>query len=1353
MAYECDLAVAGGAALAIPHRTGYLYREGGILSADGECRPFDSKANGSLLGSGLGAVILKRLRDALNDGDCIYAMIRGSATNNDGMQRVGYTAPGVNGQAAVILEALSAAGVEPESISYIETHGTGTPLGDSVELAAMIQAFSVHAHKTDTCAIGSVKPNIGHLDRASGITNLIKTALALYHQILPPSLNFEKPGPESDLDNSPFHVNTTLKEWRSNGNWPRRAGTSSFGLGGTNVHVILEEAPARRPSSVSRPYQILLLSAKTEGALEIATSNLVNALQTSPDLNLPDIAFTLQVGRAAFNYRRMVVCCNVRDGANALATTDPHRVFSVNQTYQGRPVAFIFPGLGDHYVGMAFDLYESEPTFRKWVDECCALSIPYLHCDLRDVIYPKNYKPLAEARGAQDRLRVMLALQEENSPLDAGPLQKTSLAQPAVFVVEYALAQLLIEWGLRPKALIGYSLGEYTAACVAGVLSLKDALKLVAKRAQLIESLEVGSMLTVALPEAEVTPYLSEHVSLAGVLASATSVLAGRKEAIDELNQRLTARDIACRILPTTHAFHCRMMEPIATDLEVLLRTVRLDKFEIPYVSNLTGKWITEDEVTDPGYWVKHMCQPVRFVDGISTLLQDQSQLVLEVGPGESLSAFARQHPNCEAAKVAMILPTLRYRYDQKSDSAFLLTTLGKAWLAGVSLNWSGFYAHEHRTRLSLPTYPFEQRRYWIEAKSSLTGSRCLSPQNAAKKSNISEWFYVPTWRQTRLPRQSGTEQLAKEGGTWLFFIDEMGIGTQVAAAMEVRGCRVARVYPSSQFCPAEANTYFIDPTRPKDYRNLVQALPEVTTRIVHLWSIDTLGDVNGTDGFVLAQQTGFYSLLYLIKALEGFSHALKILVVTNQTQSVTGTEQLHPENATIGGVCRVIPQENLNITCCTLDIECATADDQRLAWLAHQIAAELGESTDELAVAYRGNNRWIQVLEPALLERPCGRLAWRRGGVYLIIGGLGEVGLRIGHHLALTAQARIILSSRCAFPDRTDWEAWLAVHDESDQISRKIHEFRKWEAAGAEVWVAQADATDPAQMNVLLDQIDRRFHQLHGVLYAVGVSGDAYFAPVQEITEAQCEAHFQSKVHGLYALEGLLAYRPVDFCIIFSSISSVLGGLGFAAYAAANRFLDIFTHRHNYRHSPWWSCVNWDTWRTREDLHGGMGATVAIFDMSPQEANEVLERIILNQPLSQIVNSTGDLQSRIDQWVHMVSLRQAERQPGSRPTLHPRPLIPGPYVPPTNVTEQIIVEIWQTILGIEPIGINDNFLELGGHSLLATQIISRLRQKFRVHLPLATLLMSPTIAEFAMVVELAIIEELDNARDENLGD
>jgi FkbM family methyltransferase len=713
LSYQCDMALAGGVSVFVPQKAGYLSQEGGFLSPDGHCRAFDAKAQGTVIGNGVGIVVLKRLEDALVDGDCIHAVIKGSAINNDGSLKAGYTAPSVDGQAEAIAEALALATVDPETVTYIETHGTATPLGDPVEITALTQAFRASTQKRGFCAIGSVKTNVGHLDAAAGVAGLIKTVLALKHKQIPPSLHFEKPNPQIDFASSPFYVNTTLSEWKSKGT-PRRAGVSSIGVGGTNAHVILEEAPpvgeqgSRGVLEQGRRYQLLVLSAKTSSALETATANLADYLKQHPELNLADVAYTLQVGRRDFNHRRTVVCQDVADAANALQ--DPKQVLTSIET-NNRSVAFMFPGLGTHYINMAGELYQVEPIFREQVDRCCELLKPLLGLDLRDVLYPAS-----QARGEKSGfdLRKMLGRSQEPADEATQTLNQTLLTQPAIFVIEYALAQLWKSWGVQPQAMIGYSIGEYVAACLAEVLSLEDAITLVAKRAQMIQELPGGAMLAVPLSEQEVQPLLNENLSLSAINGSSLCVVAGFTEAVDELEQQLNGKGLACRRLVTSHAFHSKMMEPIVSSFTELVKTFSLKPPKIPYLSNVTGTWITAAEATDPSYWIKHLCQAVRFADGVQQLWKKQSPILLEVGPGQTLSSLALSILQSDRTTEQVVLPSLRHSYDRQPDMAFLLNTLGQLWLAGVQINWSGFYANERRYRLPLPTYPFERQRYWI---------------------------------------------------------------------------------------------------------------------------------------------------------------------------------------------------------------------------------------------------------------------------------------------------------------------------------------------------------------------------------------------------------------------------------------------------------------------------------------------------------------------------------------------------------------------------------------------------------------------------------------------------------------
>ena len=692
--YQSDLALAGGVSVRVPQQVGYRYQEGGIASPDGHCRAFDRKAHGTVFGSGAGAVVLKRLADAIADGDPILAVIRGSAVNNDGAAKVGFTAPSVEGQVAVISEALAAAEVDGETIGYVEAHGTGTTLGDPIEIAALTKAFGLGAGGAgdpgERCAIGSVKTNIGHLDSAAGVAGLIKTVLALSHRQIPPSLHFEEPNPEIDFAASPFYVNTRLAEWKANG-MPRRAGVSSFGIGGTNAHAILEEAPSRVPSGPSRDPQLLLLSARTPSALETATDNLARHLEEHPEQPLADIAYTTQAGRKVFGHRRALVCRDRADAVAALRARDPHRVLTLAQEARDRPVAFLFPGQGTQHVGMGRELYDGEPAFRRTLDECARLLIPHLGLDLRTVLYPS---PETAEEGA---LR----------------LEQTALAQPALFAVEYALALLWQEWGVRPAAMLGHSIGEYVAACLAGVFSLGDALALVAARGRLMQGLPAGAMLAVPRPEAEVRELLGAALSLAAVNGAGFAVVSGPAEAVEALARQLGTEGVDCRRLHTSHAFHSAMMDPILPAFAAEVRKVRLAPPQIPFLSNLTGTWIDAAQAIDPDYWTRHLRETVRFAAGAGELLGDRSRVLVEVGPGRTLGTLVRQHPAAGAERV--VVASLRRPQDGGGDADLLAGAVARLWLAGVRIDWPGYHAGESRHRVELPTYPFERRRFWLE--------------------------------------------------------------------------------------------------------------------------------------------------------------------------------------------------------------------------------------------------------------------------------------------------------------------------------------------------------------------------------------------------------------------------------------------------------------------------------------------------------------------------------------------------------------------------------------------------------------------------------------------------------------
>ncbi|HVR97029.1 MAG TPA: acyltransferase domain-containing protein, partial [Thermoanaerobaculia bacterium] len=617
----------------------------------------------------------------------------------------GYTAPSVAGQAAVISAALAAAGVSPESISYVEAHGTATPLGDPIEVAALTQAFRRQTSRTGFCLLGSVKTNVGHLDAAAGVTGLIKAVLALEHRQIPPSLHFRTPNPVIDFAASPFRVADRLTDWPANGE-PRRAGVSAFGIGGTNVHAVLEEAPPAAPSGPSRPWQVLLLAARTPAALERMTDALAGRLESDPELSLADAAYTLRVGRRPFAHRRAILAATREEAVEALRTRDPQRVWTSGtlETAAGRRgVAFLLPGVGDQYPGMARDLYQEEPVFRQEIDRCAELLLPHLGLDLREALF-------TEEDAAPD-VRARFGRGDRRESAARKLLRETRTAQPAMFAVGYALARLWMSWGIQPAALLGYSLGEYTAACLAGVMELPDALALVARRARLIGEMEPGALVAVPLAEEETRARLTPELSLAAVNAPAVSVVSGPPEAIAALEKQLSEEGLPCRRLQADQAFHSWMMQPVAGELRELLRAIPLAPPRIPYLSNVTGTWISPDQATDPDYWVSHLVSTVRFADGIAELWREPGRVLLEMGPGQTLGSLALQQLPTEGA----VFSALRHELDRQPDQRFLLQSLGRLWLSGAEIDWSGFHAGEQRRRVPLPAYPFERQRYWIE--------------------------------------------------------------------------------------------------------------------------------------------------------------------------------------------------------------------------------------------------------------------------------------------------------------------------------------------------------------------------------------------------------------------------------------------------------------------------------------------------------------------------------------------------------------------------------------------------------------------------------------------------------------
>jgi acyl transferase domain-containing protein len=1149
---ECDLAIAGAVAVRTPQETGYLYAEGEIFSPDGHCRTFDAEARGTVFGSGVGVVVLKRLADALRDGDPVRAVIKGSAINNDGAVKVGYTAPRVETQAKVIRAAQRAAEVDPGTISYVEAHGTGTPLGDPIEVAALKKAFGTVGGRRGFCALGSVKTNLGHLETAAGIAGLIKTVLALQYRQIPPSLHFERPNPALELDGSPFYVNTRLAEWVAD-SAPRRAGVSSFGIGGTNAHVVLEEAPAPPPPAPStRSAQLLLLSARTPTALAAASRNLGRYLSAQPESALADVAFSLQAGRRTFACRQALVCRDTADAAQALETLDPTRLETSVQEPTERPLAFLFPGQGAQYAGMTEGLYREEPVFREQIDLCAGRLAPLLGLDLRALLYPAP----------------------ENAADVGRRLQDTAFTQPALFAVEYALAQLWMSYGCQPAAMLGHSLGEYVAACLAEVFPLAEALDLVATRGRLMQDLPSGAMLAVPLPEEETRRLLGRELSLAAVNGPGLCVVAGCDEAVAALADELRARGLEGRRLASSRAFHSRMMDPILEVFARQVRKVRLQEPRIPFVSNLTGGWIRPGEAVDPDYWVRHLRRTVRFGEGLTHLFSDPARILLEVGPGTTLSTLARRHADRPAQQI--VLSSLPRERDGAQDMPALLTALGRLWLAGAPLDAERFYSRERRRRVPLPTYPFERQRYWAEAPAAASVPAAASPERRPddERSDVGDWFYLPSWKRSPCPVRPARPA---ETGTALVFLDGAGLGAALVARLAEEGWDVLTVSVGAGFARTAAG-YELRPHHPGDYEEMLAELwaaGRVPVRIIHLWAAD-----DAPDGRTAVERS-FFSLLHLAQALgrKPLSSAVEILVVSRGVQDVTGEEALEPEKATLLGPCRVIPQENDRIAVRSIDLpdrpEAAGRDRERQIG---RLLAEIEARPAEPIVAYRGPHRWSQTFEPVRLDLPApGAVGVRPGATVLITGGLGGIGLTLARHLAATARARLILLGRSPLPERERWPLWLASQDERDPVSRKLRALLDLEALGAEVMVAAADVGDPAAVRAAVEAARSRFGEIHGVIHAAGVPGGGL---LQLRSRDQAERVLAPKLYGARALESVLADHPLDFLVLCSSTIAVTGGVGQGDYCAANNFLDAFAAYYTRRYGTPALAIDWDRWR-----------------------------------------------------------------------------------------------------------------------------------------------------------------------------
>jgi amino acid adenylation domain-containing protein len=1293
---ECDSAIAGGISLSHTTRRGYLYRDGMIQSPDGHCRPFSNRARGTIDSEGAAVVMIKPLQAAIKEGDHIYAIIKGSAINNDGSRKVGYTAPSVHGQVEAISQALAEASVQPQSISYIETHGTATPLGDPVELEALKKVFG-RSHEA-YCAIGSIKSNIGHLDSASGATGLIKTVLALKHCFLPPTLHFESLNPTCDLQDTPFYINSALKPWPSFGR-PRRAGISSFGIGGTNAHVVLEEwSPPEMKNPGKKSCSLFTLSAKTATALDARIDALKHYVAGNDPLNLEDVAYTLQTGRQAFSHKAMFVASHREEALEVLSFPDSGRLktYANRATNQGVEVVFMFPGGGAQYVEMGRQLYEEEPLFKKEMDRCFDILKPLTNLDLKEYLYP--------AIGPQKKV-------QNNGDIDKTfIMDDIEVFQPLLFMFEFALATLLMSWGITPDIMIGHSLGEFTAACLSGVLSLENALQLVTYRGKLLKSLSPGSMLSISLPESQVAELLREYpgLSLAAVNAPDLCTVAGSHEAISEIIEILKTRAVNFRKLHVSIASHSYMMEPALAQLEAVCAKLSFHQPQIPYLSNVTGSFVAYEQISKPAYWSRHLRGTVQFSKAIHTLMvptgavnpsHKKDTLLIEVGPGKSLTTFVMRHDRQNRSVKAINL--IRHPKEVAHDRAYLLEKIGVLWFFGITPRWEKIYHHEGLKKVPLPTYPFDAIIYPAESDLNklLSQKMVSSISRDQKRSDPSDWFYEPIWKRSRLMPIDREEESRTQNPIWLIFVDSGGVADELIAHIKARGGVAISVKPGKRFQELGPDTFAIDAANPDDYEtlalrlSLLGILPE---KIVFMWAID--GEGPKEDRLPLKT---FFSLFYIIrilgKQISTDDETLALFLVTHGLYDVVGNEDQDPFKALLSGLLKSVSLEYPNLTHRIIDI----TNKEFCNGSVGQLYTEMTSLSDYQCVAYRSGRRWVREIEAIKLPRFNPVPAVLRGdGIYLITGGLGTIGMTLARYLAGSVKPILVLTGRSP---------------NSEQSRQAIEELQ---SIGCQTHYIQADVTRLEQMELCVKTVESQWGSITGIIHCASVADD--FGLIANRSSADYQSLLAPKISGVLVLDTLVKKGDFDFVVLASSLSAETGQIGGSGICAANAFMDAFALS-RVEESP----------LERGTLFTSIGLDATLL---PHEITEVFCRT-LDHSFPYLLVSATDLKVPIKSPTETQVEPQGNQLHGMStkvPVMIRRPELTTLYVAPGTLREKDLVIIWQDFFSIDEIGIIDDFFELGGDSLKMMTLADTIRKTLAVEVSYADLFAEPTIKALA---------------------
>lgn len=1163
---ECDMAIAGASTVLLPQERGYVYRDGEIMSPDGHCRPFDAKSAGTVFGSGAGALVLRRLEDAIADGDTIYGLVRGSAINNDGSQKIGYLAPSVDGQVGAIAEALEIAEVDAADISFVEAHGTGTQVGDPIEFEALQQVYGEATEQKQYCDLGSVKSNIGHLGEAAGAAALIKVCLSMVNKELPGTVNYQSPNAQLDLANSPFKISAQLKPWQSDK--PLMAAVTGLGAGGTNAHIVMQEAPAPEATDESaHSQQLLNLSAKTDTALKSAQRRLLAALRQG-DKDLADVAYTLQLGRRAYQHRSSLVAASVDEAIAKLDAADAGGNLVQASAPEGpRKLVFMLPGGGAQYSGMGASLYQKQSVYREAFDACMDCLEPNFAAQVMDLVFAPAEQQAEATRS----------------------LQRPTLTLTSLFATEYAQAKLLMSWGLVPDALIGHSMGENTAACLAGVMRLQDAMQLVYLRGQLFERAPEGGMLGISLPSEQAQRYFSENLEFAAINSPDLCVATGPKDALQALQTKLEADDINCSIVRINVAAHSAMLDSVLDDFGAYLRSIELRAPEIRFTSNLTGTWISDAQAMSPDYWVQHLRSTVRFADNIATVQSLGSALLLEVGPGHTLSNLAKANVDASSA----VLASMRHPSESGCDLNYAQQALGAAWCHGANVDWQAYWGDEYRHRIALPSYPFERKAYWVDLAQHQDNKAPATSDQLVKRADIDQWFGQLRWQQGSLANQ------ALKPSAYLVFAGRDAFSQALLAQLNQQKMPLKVVYVGEQFAQ-EGDHYQLDPSALAQFQQLADSVFSDTkfsdtqveseparVQVVYLWSMladvpaaGLLEQVNGVaEHYQQAQKLTFEAQFNLAKVLAEQDLQLSVMTVTDRAYSLAG-EQARPMASLASGPALVMPRELPHVRSKLVDL--ALLESAQPAAALQQLAAslvqEMASDDDCLQVAYRGRMRWCRAIEPAPVAELPRKEQWAEGlDTVLISGGMGGIGLAVAKRLAERGCKRLVLLGRTALPAAGQWPSLLAAADTPLATKVKLQALLALREQGVEVLPIAADVCDGLSLQTALVQAGVELAAVDAVIHAAGSMDDEL---LHEKTQERAQQVLQSKVMGALTLDALFAEQDLTLFMAFSSVASYLGLPGQIDYTSANAFLDAFIAARAAQRSGRSLVVNWSAWK-----------------------------------------------------------------------------------------------------------------------------------------------------------------------------